>query len=340
MQDSAHFMSAFLPGHEVREVQNKLEAFRLFAYVDQKLKFPADRPSLPEMVRLAEALPPFQRIFALEGVAHFYTSTAATETPMIHLLADPELPDNAMVPLHSGMGTTLASAALARLGDSPSPADLRKALEDFFELCHDNSREGWYINSIEAMGLAVRTLYPHLRMQVSEEMGEIDEAAQPLFWHGVGRALYFVPMNFITFGGSHERALRAAFEEAPTLEDRHNTVAGLAWALTLVNIQHPIILETFLHMCRGTGLSAALSNGVVSALMVWRHMVPEGQEILAPYLSSSTKVASPALWNDVVAMPAAHAFAEIFPALTRPYEIGQPTIANLFEYQDMRVSQA
>jgi len=39
-------------------------------------------------------------------------------------------------------------------------------------------------------------------------------------------------------------------------------------------------------------------------------------------------------------MPAAHAFAEIFPALTRPYEIGQPTIANLFEYQDMRVSQA
>jgi hypothetical protein len=331
MQRSAQLMGAFLPGHEMQEAQNKLEAFRLFAYVDRELRFPANLPSLQYMVRRAEALPPWRRIFALEGVAHYYTNGATADSPLIRLLADPGLPETAMVPMHSGMGTSLAGAALSRLGDQPSNADLRGALDGFFELCHANSRPGWHENSIEAMGLAVRTLHPNLLMHVSRVTGEIDSTAQHLFWHGVGRALYFVPMHFVTFGGSHERALHAAIDEAPTLEDRRNTVAGLVWAVTLVNIRHPAVLENLLGVCRAIRMPAAVTNGIVSAMMVWRHMIPESEEFLAPYLRTGSGP-----WNDLVVAPAVHAFAETLPGLTAP---GQCSIATLFQYHDVEVRQ-
>jgi hypothetical protein len=346
MQRSAQLMSFFLPSLEMQEAQNKLEAFRLFAFVDQKLRFPADRPSLLSMVCRAQALPPWQRNFALEGVAHYYTSSAATEGPLTGLLADPDLPETAMVPMHAGMGNALADGALSRLGDRPSKTSVRDALEGFFEQCDAGSRPGWHENSIEAMGLAVRTLHPHLLKQVSEAIGEINgvvdgEIAQRLFWHGVGRSLYFVPMNFITFGGSHERALRAAIDEAPTLEDRRNTVAGLAWAVTLVNIRHPGVLRSMLRACRGIRMPSAVTNGIVSALMVWKHMAPFKEDVLVPYLEVIKPIAPDAeLWNELVAVPATHAFAETLPALIRPAAPGQPTIASLFQYRDATVSQA
>jgi hypothetical protein len=341
MQRSAQLMSAFLPGHEMQEARNKLEAFRLFAYVDRELHFPANRPSLQSMVCRAQALPPWQRNFALEGVAQYYTSRVIAENPVTRLLADPDLPETAMVPMHAGMGTAFAETALSNLGERPSKANLHGALETFIELCHANSRPGWHENSIEAMGLAVRTLHPHLLMQVSRAIGAIDEGTERLFWHGVGRSLYFVPMNFITLGGSHERALRGAIDEAPTLEDRHNTVAGLVWAVTLVNIRHPAVLENLLRAARGIRMPAAVTNGVVSALMVWKHMAPWKEEVLAPYLRSSSPGGSGStLWNDLVALPAAHAFAETFPTLTGPAAPGQPTIASLFQYRDTRMNLA
>ena len=339
-------MSPFLPGYEMQEARNKLETFRLFAYVDQELHFPPRRLSLKEMVRLAQALPAWKRSFALEGVAHYYVGGAKSEGPFTSLLADPDLPESAMVPMHAGMGTAFAEAALAGLANKPAKEDLRHALDGFFELCHANSRPGWHENSIEAMGLTVRTLHPHLLRPVSEAMGEIDPNAQRLLWHGVGRSLYFVPMNFITFGGSHERALAGAISEAPTPEDRCNAVAGLVWAVTLVNIRHPAVLEHLLRKCRTIGMPAAVTNGVVSALMVWKHMVPgpavpDKGDVLAPYLRS----ASPAgihggVWNDLVAVPAAQAFAEIFPLLTEPAPPAHPTIASLFRYREAKASQA
>jgi hypothetical protein len=54
---------------------------------------------------------------------------------------------------------------------------------------------------------------------------------------------------------------------------RLNALAGLGWALTLINIRHPEILEAFLKH-HGNALSAndAFANGVSSSLMVWYDM--------------------------------------------------------------------
>src|SRR6185312_12473036 len=333
MQSSARFMGAFLPGHEMQEAQNKLEAFRLFAYVDRELGFPGSRPNLSFMVRRARTLPPWRMIFALEGVAHYYASGASSDNPLAGMLAGPELPESAMVAMHSGMGTAVAGSVLARLGPNPSNAELRRGIEAFFDTCRENSRPGWFVNAIEAMGLAVRTLNPPMLMRASAVIGEIDAEAQRFYWHGVGRSLYFVPSNFITVANSHERALRAAIDEAPTFEARCNTVAGLAWAVTLVNVQHPAVIENLVRVSPFIRMPGVIANGIISALMAWKHMVPETTD-LAPYLRPGSPAArASGLWNDIVAMPAVEAFGRRFQELTAPYSAGRPTIANLFEYQ-------
>jgi hypothetical protein len=331
MQRSAQFMSFFLPGHEMQEAQNKLESFRLFAYVDQELRFPQNRlDSLEVLVRRAFALSHFRRIWALEGVSHYYTGAVSAKGPVSGLLQNPDLPDCAMVSMHAGMGTSFAGTILSKLGHSPSKAALRDAMERFLELCRANARPGWYENAIEPMGLAVRSLHPHLLSPASDAIGAIDTDAQHLFWHGVGRSLYFVPMNFITFGGSHERALRTAIGEAPTHDNRQNAVAGMVWAVTLVNLCHPAVLKNLLRAGDQIRMPGAVKNGIVSALMIWKHMVPEDRELLLPYSRSAPGSSAEArLWNDFVVAPSVHAFGTVYPALAE-----QGRVAAVFQYQE------
>jgi hypothetical protein len=331
MQRSAQLMSLFLPGHEMQEAKNKIEAFRLFAYADQELHFPTDRvESLDVLTRRALALSNYRKIWALEGVAHYCTGVLNPNDPATGFLANPELPECTMVPMHAGMGTSFAGTVLSRLGDTPSKSSVRDAMERFFGLCRDNARPGWHENAIEPIGLGVRSLHPHLLRPVSDAIGEMDaepgKPSQRLFWHGVGRSLYFVPMNFVTFGGSHERALRTAIAEAPTPEDRENAVAGLVWAVTLVNICHPAVLKSMLNAGAAIRMPGAVKNGIVSALMIWKHMVPEDREFLPEYLRAATGNSADArLWNEFVVTPAQRAFSEVFPDLN---ERGR--IASLF----------
>lgn len=335
VQRSAGFMGMFLPGHEMEEAQNKLEAFRLFAYADQELRFPdGPLPPLEILVRRALDLRHQQRIFALEGVGHHYTRSAPGR--LSGLLQDPSLPDCAMVSLHAGMGTSFAASTLSKLGGDPSRSMLRDALTRFFALCRANARAGWYENAIEPLGLSVRTLHPHLLARVGNAVGEIDADARRLYWHGVGRSLYFVPMNFMTYGGSHERALRAAIDETPTVEDRRNAVAGLVWAVTLVNISHPTVLKNLLRAADPIRMPLAVRNGIVSALIVWKHMVPEDTAYLPQYAEAALGTAADVTrWNDFVATPAREALIEVFPALVK-----QHRIASVFQFHESLVPNA
>src|ERR1017187_6003055 len=103
MQHSAGLMSFFLPGHEMQETQNKIQAFRLFAYVDQELHLPEKRVEpLDVLTRHALALINFRKIWALEGVAHLYANTEIAKGPVGGMLLDPNIPESAMVPMHAG----------------------------------------------------------------------------------------------------------------------------------------------------------------------------------------------------------------------------------------------
>jgi hypothetical protein len=331
MQYSAVVMSYFLPGHEMQEAQNKILAFRLFAYVDRELSIPQSRlEPIETLAGRAMALSNYRKIWALEGVSHYYTNAVQSPLSLRGLLMNPELRETTMVPMHAGAGTSFAGKILAALNGHSSKLALQDAFKRFSELCESNSRPGWLENSIEPFGLCVRSLHPHLLARISDAIGEIDINAQRLFWHGVGRSLYFVPMNFVTFGGSHERALKTAIAEAPTIEDRCNCVAGLVWAVTLVNICHPAVLKNLLRASDAIRMPDAVINGIVSALMIWKHMVPEDREFLPVYFQPCTGSARDVrLWNDYVVKPAVNAFAKVYPKLL---EDGR--VASVFEYKE------
>ncbi len=323
MQRSAEMMSGILPGHEWNETGNKLECFRLFAWVDQELGFPKSHlQPLDQLAARALKLNDFRSIWALEGVANYYTSaclSAGAGQPMKGMLstgAGASLPAKTLVSMHAGMGTALSRAILAALGDKPSKAALRDAVTRFFDQCRDNAREGWYESAIEPLGLSVRTMHPHLSRVVSDVIGDIDPAARLLFWHGVGRSLYFVPTNFVSFGSSHERALQTAIREAPGMEERRNAVAGLVWAVTLVNLRNPGVLRNLIRECERIHMPEAVMNGITSALMIWKFMVPGDSSLLSFYSRPAGGNASDAVrWNRFVMRAASKAFAEDFPPL-------------------------
>ena len=261
MQQSAEVFKFLMPGRDNRlawqEFQNKLQAFDLFEHVDVTLHLPSGfELSLPALVEQAEALGPYLAVWALEGLGRYYAETywESQGTPQHLLTADQvrALPVRSLIPLHTGMGLSLADRLLATLKPQSSDAAIDTVLQQFIALCEDNSREGYTGAVLEALGLVTRLRYPQLVRIVDRRLSAIAPDVLGYFWHGVGRGLYFLPLNALPCSSSTWRAVEMAQDEAPHTLGRLNALGGLAWAVTLVNIRHPAILEAF---CNSMGMS-------------------------------------------------------------------------------------
>jgi hypothetical protein len=78
-------------------------------------------------------------------------------------------------------------------------------------------------------------------------------------------------------------------------------------------------------------MPGASINGIVSALMIWKQMVPEDREFLPLYLKPGSGSARDVrLWTDYVKSPAVHVFANVFPDL-----VARDRVASLFQYSEL-----
>ncbi len=289
MQQSAEVFKFLMPGQDNRlawqEFKNKLEAFNLFEHVDVTLQLPSG-PEVPltALVEKAEALGPYFAAWAIEGLGWYYAETywEYKGTPQ-HLLTTDQvcaLSSRSLIPLHTGMGLSLAHRLLAPLKPQSPDVEIDTALRQFIALCKHNSRAGYTGAVLEALGLVARLRYPQMVRIIDRRLSEIDQDIVGYFWHGVGRGVYFLPTNALPCSSSTWRAVEMAQGEAPHTLGRLNALGGLLWALTLVNIRHPAILETFLkHYGDVWSENAACSTGVSASLMIWYDI--EGDD---PYL--------------------------------------------------------
>ena len=185
--------------------------------------------------------------------------------------------------------------------------------------------EGWLAGrdedldlTAEALGLVARNLQPFRVRALGDRLGAVAPELAELFWHGVGRGLYFAPTHALPWSGGTGRAFQKAAAEPPDEPGRRNATAGLAWALTLVNIRHPeVVADVLWRHGREIASAEAFANGVSSAVLVWYDAVGHDAH-LAGFLGfrpDDARPGLPALWHGLVTAPCGTALRQIHPRL-------------------------
>src|SRR5262249_13744050 len=147
---------------------------------------------------------------------------------------------------------------------------VRASVRQFLGLCRANCRPGYVGAAQESLGLFARVFRPEgVVPVVDRELAALDADALDYYWHGVGRALYFSPTDFLPFGRSAWEAVEPVRGEAPRERARRNAVAGLAWATTLVNMLRPEVMEGVVRRLGDTlGRDDAFASGVSSSIVM------------------------------------------------------------------------
>jgi hypothetical protein len=265
-----------------RELGNKLEAFETFRRGELQARAGGSGLALAALVERALPLAPCRTLWTLEGLGygHAEVRAAAGAEPRGLLAAAGGLPAACLIALHCGIGLSLARRRLAASARVPA-AKLRRGLAGYLDACRELARPGCAAPLLEALGFIARLRLARRAGEVARELAQLDEEAHACFWHGWGRALYFLPSHALPRPDATRRLL-AALRMAPAGVCRGNALAGLAWALTLVNLRHPQLLEEFLRgRAAEVGEEPGFAHGVSSAVLVWHSCVPDD-----PYLAS------------------------------------------------------
>jgi hypothetical protein len=275
---------------------------------------------------------PFYTMWALEGLGKYVADQRwrGSEGPR-RLLTDATmsgLPTSSLPMLHAGAGMSFAIHLLDTVS-APGSAEIRDVLVRFLELCQENSAAGLKGAAIESLGLATRTLHDDLVAPIDRELGKLDQRAQEYFWHGVGRATYFLPVNFLPSCGVPRRDMAMVREEAPHEIGFLNALAGLSWALALVNIRQPQIAESFLKEHRDQiTRSDAFASGVRSALMI-RYITNPADPSIQPFCRHQPADAETAsLWKEQITVPCEEGLREIHGFRSRKHRLD-----DLFRYR-------
>ncbi|HEY1911747.1 MAG TPA: hypothetical protein VGG73_12550 [Vicinamibacterales bacterium] len=322
-----------------QEFANKLQIIMLVTHVHAELGLDANTvDSLQTLVDKVAAMPTFPRVWATEGLGNWFGDVAIEKAAggpdPTGLLTDPQyasLPPWSMSMLHAGIGMSFAKAILVRLEPTSSPEVLRAAIARFVKLCRDSSRRGHTGAALESLGLATRTLYPNMLRVLDREIPNVDPDLHGYYWHGAGRAMYFEPMGMLPSVNAPWRVIRRLDIEAPHELARRNILAGVGWALSVVNMRHPIVMESFMRHHSGLAReNDAITNGLVSSLLM-RYDTTRDDSHIAPYIHyepSDPEIAS--AWHDLITVPCETALRDTYGELTRTSSLEQ-----VFHYRPM-----
>lgn len=322
-----------------QEFTNKLHIITLVTQVHNQLGLHDDNQTpLPDLVAKASELETFPRLWAVEGLGNYTGDQAlarSADAPVSGLLNDPSvamLPPWSLTMLHAGIGMSFAKHVLKRLDPASPPDVVTGAIAEFASLCRNSSKTGYTGAALESLGLATRTLYPNLALLIDSYIPSVEPELQGYFWHGVGRAMYFEPMNMLPSVNAPWRSIKRLDIEAPHDLARRNILSGLAWAITVVNMRHPIVMETFLaHHGQVAAENDAFTNGVTSSLMM-RYDTTREDARIAPFIHHEPKdPAVTALWRQLITLPCETALRHEYGQLAEARQLEQ-----VFHYRPAR----
>jgi hypothetical protein len=290
------------------------------------LEADADQP-LAALVERTTIMETFPRLWAVEGLGNYFGDqalerAAATGVDPEGLLTDASagpLPPWSLTMLHAGIGMSNAKAVLAGLDPASSPHVVRSAILRFTTLCRTSSRPGYAGAALESLGLATRTLYPNLVSLIDRELPVVAPEIRGYFWHGAGRAMYFSPMNMLPSSNAPWGLIAALEHETPDAAAYQDALAGISWALTVVNMRHPVVMETFLRHHGALAVEHdAFANGLTSSLMM-RYDTSRDDAYIGPFLhhEPAGDAAAVSAWRKLVREPGERALHTTYGELQR-----------------------
>ena len=311
-----------------QELRNKYEVYNLVKHVRELLQVPSgtDFP-LGELVARAYGQGAYRDLWAIEGLGHdyavaFWRPPERVQGLMTNARAR-ELPECSFTMMHAGMGLAFAEQLLRSITPYSAPSGVRRVVEEFLRLCRENSSEGYEGAAYESLGLVARTWHAQTVGAVDRALQDVAPDVAGCFWHGAGRALYFLPIHFIP--GSPSPIL-AAEREAPHDLARLNMLAGLAWAMTVVNVRQPEIMAHRLVSRRSDWApGSAFANGMVSSLIMADDITPNDVHVtdFCRYRPDPSDAERAQLWRDLVAQPCAEALDRFHPVLKEHRRLGE-----------------
>ena len=274
-------------GAGLRELQGKLVAYYLVRLRAQPRAARGDR-DLASLVAETYRRDPKHTAFLLERLCYDFVKglrrpgraghAARSEEIPRHLLDGSEaaraLPEQSLILLHAGMGMALTEILLLPLPPgSPAPA-LAAALDSFAAQVEANARPEFAAVAFESLGLIVRRFIPRMHAPVEACLRARDARLAAYYWHGAGRAIYFLPALFHPFPGTARRGLEICRREPLEAHHRLDALAGFCFASTMINLRHPELVARLLPYL-DPGEIEALASGVAGALLTRHHTSPD-----------------------------------------------------------------
>jgi hypothetical protein len=322
LRHTAGAAASLAPGDDARgwcrELALKLEAYEIFR------RGPSVGPRLTEGVARALDAPAGRIVWTIEGLAHAHAERQRGEDPAWLGEAVRGAPAGARVPTLCGIGMALAERRLRGLA-AATAAEQERAIAADLATWRQALPAASAELLVEAQGFAARLLYPAIVPALGSRWAGVGRDAGACFWHGVGRASYFDVRYTVPGSGAPWRSalLRGAADE----EIRTSLLAGLAFAVALVTMRAPRILEAMLRdqAARPDHL-AAVAHGVRSAIVVWHAAAAHDPGLAAWRQYTPRSEGTACLWREWIAEPCARALASDVEAA-----VGAP--ASLFHYR-------
>ncbi len=337
---SSKAIARIVPGKERKlawkELMFKIQAFTFFEHINIILNIDSDPQqsvSLRAVLEMVRETEPAYLLWATEGVGYIYAEKAFKEKePPTGLLQDKNLPRWSLGPLHSGMGMLFASRFLQDFKNGNLYSDPSRALEQYLYLSRDNSIPGYAEIPVESLGFISRLLYPGELLVIDRLLQNINQELVAYFWHGVGRALCFLPENLWPGRSFPWRAIEIAIKETPHETGHFNVFSGLGWPLTLVNIREPRIMENVLKYHRDCLLeNNAFSSGVSSAMVLLMDSVGDNT-LINSFCDHKPDCSDPRIhenWIQLIKNPCEKALTDFYPYLKK-----RNCWSEVFKYRD------
>ena len=329
---SSEAIADWIPGEaSALSFQTFLNNYNVFNLVkNNPVVIPSDGPlDLEFLIEQAYAVGEYGALWAVEGLGHDYAQTFWGRKPVRGILTEGQgkaLPPKSLTMMHAGLGLLLAEKIMPAVTPHMEEGEVAKILNHFIHLVEANARVGYHGAAFESLGLVTRTWHQEVVSVVDRVLTKIRPEVAEFFWHGVGRALYFLPIHFVP---GFPSAWQAAKNEPPHDWGRRNAIAGLSWATALVNLKQPAILARVLQRGYQSAQDDAFTNGVMSAMIMAADVNPH-DIYLKLFLQYEPDGALADRWNTLVRQPVERALKVYYPLLKNSGSLG-----SIFHYQSL-----